>query len=208
MAEKRVDSYWGSEGMALLPRALRALWAGEPLPEWVAKELQLEAEASAAALDRSVWAASGTKTVSDRLRNFILNLVNARRSEIRAVRVFAQPLPYWLNLRELLFSTRTRNCLVFAGLLSEPEQASNVTYGRLLDIRSMGAVSILEFACLAEAALEHASTAPLEPGASDGNALLSIVSESWADQVGPADRAFPISFLRYPLRRYSSCSIA
>jgi hypothetical protein len=190
MAEKRVDNRWGSEAMALLPRSLRTIWAGEPLPEWVAKELQLSAEASAAALDQSVWAASGTKTVSDRLRNFILNLVNARRSEIKTIRVFAHSLPYWLNLNALTFSTRTRNCLVFAGLLGEAEQASSVTYGRLFGIRSMGAVSILEFACLTEAALEHASNPPIEPGASDDNALLSIVSEAWVDQVGPADPRF------------------
>ena len=190
MAEKRVDSYWGSEAMALLPRTLRAMWAGEPLPEWVAKELRLGAEATAAALDQSVWGASGTQTVSDRLRNFILNLVSARRSEIRAARVFAQPLPYWLKLGELPFSTRTRNCLVFAGLLGDPEQASNLTYGRLMDVRSMGAVSILEFACLAEAALEKASTPPRESGTSDDDALLTIVSEPWADQVGPADPRF------------------
>src|SRR5690242_5371998 len=170
MTDKRVDNHWGSEGMALLPRSLRTLWIGEPLPEWVAKELHLPVDASAAALDQSVWAASGTKAMSDRLRNFVLNLVNARRSEIGTVRVFAQSLPYWLNLKELPFSTRTRNCLVFAGLLSEPEQASNVTFGRLFDIRSMGAVSILEFACLAEAALEHARTPPAEAAASEDNA--------------------------------------
>jgi len=160
MTDKRIDNLWGSEGMALFPRSLRTLWGGEPLPEWVARELHLVAEGSAAALDRSIWAASSTKTVSGRLRNFILNLVNARRSEIRTIRVFAQSLPYWLNLEELPFSTRTRNCLVVAGLLREPEQVSNVTFGRLFDIRSMGAVSILEFACLVEAALEHASTPP------------------------------------------------
>jgi hypothetical protein len=54
----------------------------------------------------------------------------------------------------------------------------------------MGAVSILEFACLAEAALEHQSTPPLEPAAPDNNALLSIVSEAWVDQVGPTDPRF------------------
>jgi Sigma-70, region 4 len=190
MTQKKLDNSWGSEGVALLPRSLCTLWTDEPLPEWVAKELHLAAEASAAALDQSVWASSGTKTVSDRLRNFILNLVNARRSEIRSERVFAQSLPYWLNLKELPFSTRTRNCLVFAGLLSEPEQASNVTFGRLFDIRSMGAVSILEFACLAEAALEQASSPAIEPSPSTDDALLSIVSEDWVDQVGPADPRF------------------
>jgi hypothetical protein len=59
-----------------------------------------------------------------------------------------------------------------------------------LDIRSMGAVSILEFACLAEAALERASTPLIEPDASEDDALLSIVSEAWVDQVGPADPRF------------------
>lgn len=190
MTEKRLDNHWGAEGLALLPRSLRTLWIGDPLPEWVAKELHLADGASAAALDQSVWAASGTKAVSDRLRNFILNLVNARRSEIRTVRVFGQPLPYWLNLEELPFSTRTRNCLVFAGLLSEPEKVSNVTFGRLFDIRSMGALSILEFACLSEAALEQASTAPGDTDAFNDDALLSIVSEAWVDQVGPADPRF------------------
>jgi hypothetical protein len=190
MTEKRVDNFWGSEGIALLPQSLRTTWGGEPLPEWVATELQLKAGASAAALDQTVWAASGAKSVSDRVRNFILNLVNARRSEIRPVKVFSQPLPYWLDLKELPFSTRTRNCLVFAGLLAEPEQVSKVTYGRLLDIRSMGAVSILEFACVAEAALERASTAPVEPHVSDKGELLSIVSEPWVDKVGPADPRF------------------
>ena len=190
MPSKRVDNCWGREGFALLPQSLRDLWAGEPLPDWVARELQLETGASAAVLDQSLWVASGTQSVSDRLRNFILNLVNARRSEIRPVRVFTQPLPYWLDLKELPFSTRTRNCLVLGGLLAEPEQLSKVTYGRLLDIRAMGAVSILEFACVAEAALARASTAPTEPHPSDEGALLSIVSEPWVDKVGPADPRF------------------
>src|ERR1019366_33915 len=91
------------------------------------------------------------------------------------VKVFTQPLPYWLDLNELPFSTRTRNCLVFSGLLAEPEQLSKVTYGRLLDIRAMGAVSILEFACVAEAALERASTAPADPRFSD---IIPPVSEA------------------------------
>lgn len=208
MAEKRVDSYWGSEAMALLPRTLRAMWAGEPLPEWVAKELRLGAEATAAALDQSVWGASGTQTVSDRLRNFILNLVSARRSEIRAARVFAQPLPYWLKLGELPFSTRTRNCLVFAGLLGDPEQASNLTYGRLMDVRSMGAVSILEFACLAEAALEKASTPPRELAHRTTMHCSQLCRSLGRIRSDLPTRAFQISFLPYLLPRYSSCSIA
>ncbi len=69
------------------------------------------------------------------------------------MKVFNQPVPYWLDLKELPFSTRTRNCLVSSNLLAETEQLSNMTYDRLFEIRSMGVVSVLEFACLVEAAV-------------------------------------------------------
>ena len=58
--------------------------------------------------------------LSDRQRNFVLNLVQARRSEIQSLPVFKQQPPYWLDMKELPFSTRTRNCLVVGGLLGEP----------------------------------------------------------------------------------------
>src|SRR5262245_42839849 len=124
MTEKRVDNSWGSEGFAVLPESLRALWADEPLPDWVTSALKLEAGATAAALGQSVWLAADEKELSPRLRNFVLNLMAARRNEIKPVVVFKRPLPYRLNIRELEFSTRTRNCLAFGGLPFEPEELS------------------------------------------------------------------------------------
>ena len=188
---KRVDNEWGSAGTAVLPGSLRTIWAGEPLPEWVVEELGLPSGSSAAALDRSMWKACGKVSLSARLRNFILNLVNARRPEIRPLKVFTQPWPYWLDPKGLRFSTRTRNCLLYGRLPGEAEQLSKVTYARLFDIRSMGVVSILEFACVAEGALEQGSESQEKPRTSDEDEeLLEVISEPWADQVGSADPRF------------------
>src|SRR6185437_685864 len=142
---------WGVRGTALLPKSLREAWAVEPLPDWICAELHLPVQSSAAALDASVWQASAATELASRHRNFLLNLVQARRSEIQSIKVFSQPVPYWLDLREMPFSTRTRNCLVNGQLLGENEQLTNMTYRRLFDVRSMGVVSILEFVCLVEA---------------------------------------------------------
>src|SRR5438128_1432691 len=111
--EKKIDNRWGSAETALLPESLRATWAGEALPEWVVRELRLASGSSAAALGRSIWKVSGTICLSGRLRNFILNLVNARRPEIGPLKVFMRPWPYWLDPKGLRFSTRTRNCLIY-----------------------------------------------------------------------------------------------
>jgi hypothetical protein len=52
----------------------------------------------------------------------------------------------------------------------------------------MGVVSILEFACIVEAALEKSTTSGPPPGSTDE--LLRIIDQPWADQVGPADPRF------------------
>jgi hypothetical protein len=142
-------------------------------------------------LGKSVWATTCAEAITDRQKNFLLNLVQARRSEIQAIRVFAQPVPYWFDLKDLPLSTRTRNCLINGNLLAERERLSSLTFGSLFQIRSMGAVSILEFACMVEAALERAASggAETEPSIAQ-DVLLEIVAEPWADQVGPADPRF------------------
>jgi hypothetical protein len=177
--------------LPLLPRSLRELWDGEALPEWIATELHLPAGSTPAALGYSVWAPGGADVLTDRQRNFLLNLINVRRTEIQAVRVFAHPVPYWLDLKDLFFSTRTRNCLVNGNLLGEKERLSGLTFGDLFKIWSMGLVSILEFACTVEAALEQSVTG--EPDAAPrptDDELVEIIAEPWADQVGATDPRF------------------
>src|SRR4051794_16896682 len=155
MGPERIDSRWGTQGGPLLPRSLREAWEAEPLPQWISAELKLPPGSTPAALGKSLWATNSAEALTDRQRNFLLNLVQARRSEIQAIRVFAQPMPYWFDVNRLAFSTRTRNCLINGNLLGERERLSGLTFGDLFQIRSMGAVSILEFACMAEEALER-----------------------------------------------------
>jgi hypothetical protein len=101
-----------------------------------------------------------------------------------------RPWPYWLDPKGLRFSTRTRNCLIYGGLLGEAEQLSKLTYDRLFNIRSMGVVSILEFACVAESALEQGSESQKEPRTSAHEELFHVITEPWPDQFGPADPRF------------------
>jgi hypothetical protein len=187
MDTKQVANSWGAEGTPLLPRSLREAWQTEPLPQWIAAELKLGDGSTATALDKSVWDRSGTPTLNERQRNFLLNLVHGRRLEIGSLKVFPRSVPYWLVLKELPFSTRTRNCLVRGNLLGGSERLSSLTFSDLFNIRSMGVVSILEFACTVEAALELTTA---EPDALAEDGLLAIIAESWVDQVGPADPRF------------------
>ena len=118
MASKKFDNSWGSARVPLLPHSLRVAWAGEEFPKWVRDELGVAEGATIGALDDRIWA-GGATTLSERVRNFLLNLVSARRTEIKPLQVFQQPWPYWLDPKDLGLSTRTRHCLGDSGLLSE-----------------------------------------------------------------------------------------
>jgi hypothetical protein len=190
MDDKRIDSHWGARGLPPLPKSLRDAWDAEPLPPWIAAEFGLPAGSTAAALRVSIWESSSAEALTDRQRHFLLNLVSARRWEIRSIPVFAQPVPYWLDLKSLPLSTRTRNCLISDNLLGDKERLSSLTFADLFEIRSMGVVSILELACTVEAALERSTAGVNEvPGLTE-HELSEIVAEDWADQVGPADPRF------------------
>jgi len=129
MKAAHIDNRWGNPGAALLPTSLRTAWESEPLPQWVVGELHLPAGSTSTALDKSVWTKHSAEILTDRQRNFLLNLVQARRSEIQTTKVFVQPIPYWLDLKELPFSTRTHNCLMNGNLFGARERLSSLTFG-------------------------------------------------------------------------------
>jgi len=161
------------------------------LPGWAAADFGLAAGTTVAALDEGVWKAGGANAFSDRQRNFLLNLVQGRRAEIAGLKAFTQPIPYWLDLRELAFSTRTTNCLTQAGLLASSEKASALTFADLFAVRSMGVVSILEFICVVESAVDRASAPEHASGmVASTEELAALAKESWADQVGAGDPRF------------------
>lgn len=190
MSAKRVDNRWGAAGIPLLPHTLRNHWQSEPLPLWITAEFNLPAGSTFSALGIAVWETSATKSLTDRQRNFLLSLVQTRRTEIQSIPVFRSSIPYWLDVRDLPFSTRTRNCLLIGNLLRDADRISTLTFRDLFEIRSMGVVSVLEFACMVEALLDRSVNA-VEPRSSLGEReILDVVAEPWADQVGPADPRF------------------
>jgi hypothetical protein len=128
--------------------------------------------------------------LTDRQRNFLLNLVQTRRTEIQKHSVFTSAIPYWLDIKELPFSTRTRNCLITGRFFDDPDSLAGLTFGDLFRVPSMGVVSILEFACVVEAAVDRSSGATEVPAALSDDDVLEIVGEPWVDQVGPADPRF------------------
>ena len=189
MGLKRLDNSWATPGYPLLPHALRTAWTSENLPDWVVSELGLAFGITLGALDASILK-SYSPTLSNHVRNYVLNVVSMRRSEIRPLQVFDQPWPYWFDLEHLPLSTRTRNCLVYAGLFTETAQLSKVSFGRLFDIRSMGVVldSELCVRCGSRAQSDLPESAQTQKCYEER--LLSLVSEPWAHQIGPADPQF------------------
>ena len=183
-----VDRGWGARFASLLPATLRNEWAQERLPKWACDDLRLSGELRMAMLGADVWD-TGIEEVSDRVRNLLLNFVSARRAEIRDLPLHPGGWPPSLSLMELPLSNRARNCLEGPGKgLATPGQFAKATFGTLLDVRSLGVVSMLEIACAAEAAITRTSAVPLSDWPLDE--LLEAGLEAWASQVGPSDPRF------------------
>jgi len=191
---------WGENGTPLLPASLRELWGDEALPAWVVEELGLPHGATFEALGPDLWKVA-PPAVAPRVRNFIVNLVTARRAEIEALKVFPSRWPPALSASSLPWANRTRNCLERSGFLADRGSLSELTYGRLLDVPSMGIVSVLDFACVSEAAMNQRvrltqdSPDSRERDAGSGaptgsDPLVEAIDAPWADQVSAQDPRF------------------
>ena len=184
---------WGERGCPLLPESLRVAWADEKIPPWVALELGLTEDATLASFDANAWAPSSHKELPDSVKKFLATIVSMRRGTIAHFRILAQPWPRSLDPALLSWSSRTRNCLRKAHLLSDISRLSDLTFGDLFSIKAMGAVSVLDFACVVEAAL-----APTKqdlkrtvPDSEDlASALFKAIDAPWATQVSNQDPRF------------------
>jgi hypothetical protein len=182
---------WGGRGAPLLPRVLREAWASERLPAWIGSDLRLGDSLEVSNLDsRSV---SGTGA-PDRVLRYITLLVNTRRDSIRTLPSVGQPWPSILSFAEIPWRRRTRNCLIRHRLHQRLSDLPYLTFGELLDKRSMGMVSILDFACTLEAAVDVAqrtSTGDQQtPDAEVSAALVRALEEPWADWISEKDPRF------------------
>ncbi len=184
---------WGERGCPLLPESLRMLWDVEAVPQWVALELGLEPDATFSALDVGAWLRCRHDELPESVRRFLINVISMRRLPIADLQVFVRPLPRSLDPAFLPWSSRTRNCLRNAGLLSDISRLSNMSFGDLLSIPALGAASVLDFACVAEAALTPTHQAMREgvPVCDDPAAqLLEAIDAVWSGQISNQDPRF------------------
>ena len=108
------------------------------------------------------------------------------------MKIFPNPWPGTLDPRKIRFSKRTRNGLERSGFLDKPKLLSEVTYGQLLQIRAMGRVSVLEFACSVEAELNKLTRARKadDNGGFSTDHLLDLINEPWVEKVSGEDPRF------------------
>lgn len=178
---------WGQPGAPLVPSQLRAAWSGEGLPQWVCRELDLPKQSTFAALDSS---ALKETTCEQRLRSFVVNRMCATIPSIATLRAIPG-WPSWLRPEQVQWRRRTRNCLINARLLRDLERLSNMTFQDLLSLSQMGPISVLDFACATEAAIEHGEPPSIDKDEDiDTSILAEVIDQEWATQISDRDPRF------------------
>lgn len=213
---------WQEPGVAPVPCSLRRLWTGERLPTRLSERVGIDLTVDE--LDADLWLV--LPELPGALFEYIINLLQTRsaRPEVQGAVVLGRGWPAGLDPRDLPLRERTRNCLGRAGLLRNTRRLSVVTYGELFVIKGMGATSVLDFACTADAALDAAlgdvhddtvvleradqlalsigdlSTAPtqgqlaLSLTPDDEERLLRAVDAPWAEEIHERDPRFSDCF--------------
>ena len=152
-----------------------------------------------------------------RLQHFVEFLFKSRIKSFERLKLFEQAWPAGLELSHIPFGTRATNALMASGLIADKDALANQTFGNLLRLQNVGIRTVLEIACLAEAALtihwqaaaelaKHFATpaaAQIESGggeyksdderpASEGwrEILTAALQEPWIDQIDEHDFRF------------------
>jgi hypothetical protein len=175
---------WGEPGSTLLPWTLRRAFADEALPSWLLRDLQLPPDATALALDASVW--RHLDRLPPRAERFLLGLVTYRIADIRNIPVIEGAWPPDQRPEHLPWPTRVSNALLRAGLLDRA-RLERLTYGQLLAIPAMGVKSVLEFAAIADA-VTTASARVLDE--TMRHELAAAAEEEWVERVHADDPRF------------------
>ncbi len=178
---------WGHRPTPLLPGGLRSAWARETLPDWVASELGLPADATFAALDANAWRTMAGDEVPKHVRAFLVKRLEERLGALNRAPLIGREWPAHVKPRDVPWCTRTWNCLAQAGLLDHPDRLAHATAWELRRVKNMGPVSILDFACAAEATFSGAGA-----GARPIGRVRTEYStdDDWRDWVDAADPRF------------------
>lgn len=193
LTAQRPDGVYGATHQPPLPAQLRDEWRDEALPTWLAKEAGLLPGIKLQELDASVWSRPGF--ISNRLERYATRLLAERFNEVQHLRALKAQWPSFLNPRDVAWKTRTRNCLDRAGLLDNIPGLASVTFADLIDIPSMGANSVLDFATTAEIAIEECEVSVDQTHLLATRELLSQAqSAEWLEFVTNEDPRFSSCF--------------
>lgn len=184
---------WGEPGVPLLPKSLRDLWAEERLPDWISTECGLPLGSTLAALDATVW--QNLPAFSPRLERYVLALLDTRYDAIRDLTALSQPWPVGLDPGSVPWKSRTHNAIARAGLLANRNLLSQLTFGDLYGLNGMGAMSVIDFATTAEAAIDRFEAVSDTEAEEAPEILGSLVGEQWIDTVMPDDPRFAQYFM-------------
>jgi hypothetical protein len=168
---------WTEPGAPLLPLSLRLRWRDEQLPRWLAKETGLPQSATIQNLGIEIW--SSMDWCSPRIRNYAIQLVHSRRNEIAEVVALNGVWIGEIEPQMLPWKVRTRHALESQDYLKSTTTLSNLTFGELFRIKNMGARSVLDFACTAEAAFQPYSIASTRrPFVEDETVSVNLLDQS------------------------------
>lgn len=179
---------WGQAGVPLLPKTLREFWTGERLPDWIARECRLPEGSTLAALDARVW--DNLLAITPRIERYVLALLDTRYDAICEIPAIGRPWPIGLDPGSIPWRARTWNCLTRANLHLDRGRLSRLSFGELYAIKGMGAVSVVDFATTAEAAINRFEAAAEKEGKDVSAMVASVSGESWVEAITPDDPRF------------------
>ena len=181
-------------GTPLLPLTVLLQWGEERLPDWACTALSLPAEARMNRL-ADVWSCRQPPPKS--IESFLVFLVHSRRESIGDLPAIQHPWPPDLAFEDVQWRRRTTNCLKRVGWHHRLSELAQVTFAELFAIPTMGAVSILDFACTLEATIKRCNEVMSTAGvpiaqkqSALSQTLLDALEEPWADCVSGEDPRF------------------
>jgi hypothetical protein len=175
----------------LVPDLYRKAWLVEALPAPALAKAGLPPHTTVGALDETVWEEAKNPNALRVLASHIVALVKARLYSRGEPELADRPIlgNVWnaaVDPAGLPFSERTRNVLDRAGRSGDASWMSDVTATEFLSLRGAGAVTLLDFATVAEAHEATVRSWQLEVGAASEE-LEKLRSEYPIDTISPSD---------------------
>jgi hypothetical protein len=185
---------WGFPPAPLLPRSLRTAFSTEKLPAWLSNELNLSSDATLGSLGPEVW--NNAECMGPRTRHYLLFTVKTDLGRKSDIKCFDYSWPLGLKPSEIGWSARTVNCLNAYGLLSNPSEMMELTFGELFRMEGAGSLVALDFSATLEGAIDQYNQLLSDYGVAKQTAeelaliLEEEMSRDWSKQISEEDPRF------------------